>query len=1083
MTTSSDGTSSFTNSIAVGGEGGSGAHSGTVGVDNYGTIQTMTSSSPGIFAQSVGGGGGDGGSADAYLFAEVNSASSDSSSSNNSLELDLSIGGKGGAGGDGKTVTVDNTETINTAGTTSYGIHAKSVGGGGGNGGDAASSIGDFVDLLNEAIESGTSVSEIDFGNYFYTAEDIVTDIFDAYSAIDDIASIDKMATTYELDIGGKGGATGTGGAIIAENSGTITTTGDSATGIFAVSVGGGGGSGGDGSGGVLTDLKVGGLGSGGGDGGDVTITNSGSISTFGDGAMGIYAQSVGGGGGTGGDVELGFSESFDSTTFGVGVVDAESGGDGGTGGAITITEAGKITTTGENAHGVWAQSVGGSGGAMGSEDVDNETVSFFSGSSGDTGDGGEIDITVNEGITVSGDYSVGIFAQSVGGSDGGAGGAITIDVDANVTASGTGGWGIVTQSDGGSSAGEVTVSVASGKTISTGGTDIDSNEAIYVMNAGFARITNSGIITNLNLGEAIVVEGSAAEIENEGTIYGDIELEDGESNIFKQISGTLESGNTLDLGDSGQYRNQGGTLSPGGEDNVHTTQFTGDWSSDYADGSLLFDVELQTGTTGTHDSLIFETSASSIVNGTLEINATDASVLNSGDSGQAYIVKVLSADAAGLDIDSLTVADTATVDYSVNTAFDGVFLEVSYTVDYTPEALFLDDNQTTAGNHVNDLVTLSKAETEEAAASEDDASGKLLGASEDTGAADAEGAGTYGFVQNLTNELLNIETAEGLKSAYDRIAPGDVFVATDAAVFLSFRFAEMLSGCDKASHSATTKHLVDGNCAWVQIGGALRDRDRDTNSIDYREYVFGTAGGIQTELDGDWTLGAGFSYEDVRQSNSTFSSDGYRLQAGASFARNFGVLEFMASVLGGYSSYDFNRAAFDPVRGSRATARPDLWWAAGHVAVARSFKINDRVTIKPVVDFGVTYSRQNAITESGGGDFQLQVGEIEGTIFSLNPSVEVTSEFDTGGMSSKAIFSASLLGLAGDTDRNTTAQLASGGPQYTLIESTNQLFASFGASLETQIRDNISLAAGLEAILSSDVRAYAAGIQLEIRF
>lgn len=70
-------------------------------------------------------------------------------------------------------------------------------------------------------------------------------------------------------------------------NSGTIITDGDSATGIYAQSVGGGGGSGGDGSLGGITSVTLTGAAEAGSHGGDVTVDNYGSITTSGDGRHG----------------------------------------------------------------------------------------------------------------------------------------------------------------------------------------------------------------------------------------------------------------------------------------------------------------------------------------------------------------------------------------------------------------------------------------------------------------------------------------------------------------------------------------------------------------------------------------------------------------------------------------------------------------------------------------------------------------------------------------------------------------------------------------------------------------------------
>jgi hypothetical protein len=109
-----------------------------------------------------------------------------------------------------------------------------------------------------------------------------------------------------------------------------------------------------------------------------VTITDSGTISTHGAGANGIFAQSIGGGGG----LATGFAGSV---------------GGAGSGGAILINHTGNITTDGQAAHGVFAQSAGG-GSHL----------------------GGAVNLTFTGNITAAGGNSAGIVAQSIGADGGG---------------------------------------------------------------------------------------------------------------------------------------------------------------------------------------------------------------------------------------------------------------------------------------------------------------------------------------------------------------------------------------------------------------------------------------------------------------------------------------------------------------------------------------------------------------------------------------------------------------------------------------------------------------------------------------
>ncbi|TXH47089.1 MAG: hypothetical protein E6Q93_28715, partial [Burkholderiaceae bacterium] len=83
----------------------------------------------------------------------------------------------------------------------------------------------------------------------------------------------------------------------------------------------------------------------------DTGVIATGGGTTKGFGANGIFAQSVGGGGGSGGS---------SSGSFAVG----GQGGGGGAAGAVSVTHSGDhITTQGEQASAIFAQSVGGGGG------------------------------------------------------------------------------------------------------------------------------------------------------------------------------------------------------------------------------------------------------------------------------------------------------------------------------------------------------------------------------------------------------------------------------------------------------------------------------------------------------------------------------------------------------------------------------------------------------------------------------------------------------------------------------------------------------------------------------------------------
>ena len=394
--------------VAIGGAGRRGGNADLVNLDLTGGLiaSTSTIGGGGILAQSLGGGGGAGGTA---VSTTVGTFS-------------LSVGGKAGAGGTGSDVTINNGALISTQGDHAAGIHAQSIGGSGGKGG------------------SGISLS----------------------------ASL----VSVSVGVGGEGGDGQSAGNVSVTNtsSGQITTYGPDAYGIHAQSIGGGGGVGGAalaralalGPGGdipsIALSFPVGGKGGSGSLGGLVKLDNAGLITTIGDGATGIMAQSIGGGGGAGGDA----SATAAASTFGengvaitLGVTIGGKGAGGGKSDAVSVTNSGLIATLGQDAYGVFAQSVGGGGGAGGAGDAattsaagDKKSLGLAAtlaiGGNGGTGnDAGTVTMLNTGAVTTRGDGSDGVFAQSVGGGGGVAGGGTANASSSNLSLSiGVGGQG-----------------------------------------------------------------------------------------------------------------------------------------------------------------------------------------------------------------------------------------------------------------------------------------------------------------------------------------------------------------------------------------------------------------------------------------------------------------------------------------------------------------------------------------------------------------------------------------------------------------------------------------------------------------
>ncbi len=424
--------------FSFGGAAGAGGNGGVVNVQNRGDLTTHGADSVGLLAQSVGGGGGTGGSAVAI-----------------GVFVATAFGASGGEGGDGNAVRVNDgvdantlSNRIDTFGERSTALSATSVGGGGGSGGAAvAVSAGLFVNFgVAVGAGGGTGGNGGDvvaaFGGGIHTRGGFSRGI-EAQSlgggggsggfALQAGVSVGAGAN-IGFAMGGGGGDGGVGRSVTVRSNTFIVTDGPQSQGIFAQSVGGGGGSGGLAvTGGVQVGagaqigLALGGTGGGGGESGIVNVTHRGDIVTGGFNSQGIFAQSVGGGGGSGGasvsaGVQIGAGA---SANFAIG----GKGGPGGSGNAVTVRdETGVIRTTGQFAHGIQAQSVGGGGGNGGLAVAAGFTLNglaanlSFGGSGGSAGEGRAVSVFSRGGIETRGANANGIFAQSVGGG-GGAGG------------------------------------------------------------------------------------------------------------------------------------------------------------------------------------------------------------------------------------------------------------------------------------------------------------------------------------------------------------------------------------------------------------------------------------------------------------------------------------------------------------------------------------------------------------------------------------------------------------------------------------------------------------------------------------
>jgi hypothetical protein len=560
---------SYTLKVSVGGSGGTAGSGGAVNVTNAGNIGTVGGLSYGIYGLSVGGGGGIGG--------DASSEAASGNSKNEKGSISLALGGSGGAAGDGGAVTISNIGKITTLGFGAHGVFAQSVGGGGGSGaaGDAEGSgnvnVGAGFGGSGGASGNGSTVQVTNAGS-------IATGGNDAYgifaqsigggggAGFGDAGSGNGQgagAKSISISVGGAAGGGGNGGAVTATQTGNIVTLGIQSFGIFAQSVGGGGGVGGAGQNNTGLSVAVGGSGGSGGNGGNVAVSLTGNITTAGDGAHGIFAQSVGGGGGVGGDVNTKTIDlnlvvtTVTTKVISIGAGVTGSGGNGGNGGAVNVTSSGIITTFGQDAFGILAQSVGGGGGYSGTNNGSILTIKIGSGS-GSTGSGGAVTVNYTGSVFALGADSHAIFAQSTGPSG----------------------------------AGNISVTVAGGSIL--GG--MASGAGIYLDggNANTVAIGTGAFVSALS-GQAIVSTGGNNTVNNSGIVSGNVRIGGGVNAFNNLANGTFVTGSTIDLGSSGNSLTNAGLLDIGGTRSVATTALKGQFTQ-AATGTTAVDVRLGSG-------------------------------------------------------------------------------------------------------------------------------------------------------------------------------------------------------------------------------------------------------------------------------------------------------------------------------------------------------------------------------------------------------------------------------------------------------------------------------------------------------
>jgi uncharacterized protein with beta-barrel porin domain len=369
-----------------------------------------------------------------------------------------------------------------------------------------------------------------------------------------------------------------------------------------------------------------------------------------------------------------------------------------------------------------------------------------------------------------------------------------------------------------------------------------------------------------------------------------------------------------------------------------------------------------------------------------------------------------------------------------------------------------VNDNHTRFGRHVDELVDLRHRDL-------------------------AAGADEFAFIDDLVFFLLELPEVDDLVDAYERFAPNEIFAPADASFFASERFAGALLSCPDSAAEGMAVFVREGSCAWGQIGGRAVRRDNGSGAD---EDVFALSGGLQSEVSPGWFAGGAVSYERSSLSGDGLDGEGNRFQLGAVVKRELGATTLAASISGGVGSYDLSRPVIIPDGPVTADGEPDTRWVAVHGRAARVLDLAGASYLEPSLDLGLLHFRQDRYTETGAGDYGLEVDAFESTLGTLAPTLELGTAFAFRGMEAEATVRGGVLAVIWGTERSTEARLngvGPDGPGFVVANQLDDLYATVGGRVEARLTERLTLRVGVQALLGDEQQAFDGSARLALSF
>jgi outer membrane autotransporter protein len=734
-----------------------------------------------------------------------------------------------------------------------------------------------------------------------------------------------------------------------------------------------------------------------------------------------------------------------------------------GNGGAVAVTTGGPITTSGLDAHGILAQSIGGGGGmAVGGQVV---LPGGPGGPGGASGNGGNVAVQLNPGtaILTAGKGAYGIIAQSIGGGGGFAGDPSLVHDYQTGTA-------LAVKSNAGNG-GAVSISADLARIQTTG----DYAPAIFAQSIG-----GGGGLVNYNNADGsqnkIQARGTAGGAGSGGDIFIDLigsmvsASGAGAPGIFAQSDGT--SSGEIQILIDGRSSVQGGltdTAFPGGqptsERDVAGIRLMGGTGNYIRNAGIIFSLNrlailtdtpagnTQVTNTGTiSGDIVFSGGAGNVVDnrpgGVIE--AFTAIDLNGGQLRNAGALQVGGAGAIGKTTVTGDLVQSATgrlvveTNHSTGTAD---LLDVQGTarlggmVEVHPLSLAnraVTVLSATGGLAVDPGLSVSRTHLYRFDTQQSGNSLQLQPVAEFNAAAGPLGRNQRRVAAHLQqlwdsgagfDEGFTALAGVGDGSSYAKTLSSLSGQAVGAAAALRYNSSHgfvtnMLDEC--ATFEGAGRTQDEASCTWARAYGGVADQDSTRDALGYHTSAWTLQAGGQREIAPAWFVGGSIGYESssLRGDGGSSQVSGDSLLLGATLRYQTGPWQASGALDFGYGWYDSQRSVAAGSFQGTADASPNIWHVGAHARLAYQAPIADWY-VQPRLDLHLTYVHGNSYTETGASPFDLAVESEGATAFTAIPTVEVGRRIPIGGTAVLRPFASAGIELNANGDWAATARFA----------------------------------------------------------